>query len=595
MFIAVDIVGNIHFINSFGVRKLGYSPDELNVKSLLDIINDDDKMKVRESLFRLAEKPQESLQWEDRKRSKDGNMLRFKNEASFITTDSDAFILIHCIESSKPVEVDAELVGQNLVCDPLLQKSENRYGSLFDHHPNAIYVMDVEGNYLYVNRLFVENFGYTTEEVLKQASIPLVSPEDDERALSHFKRVLEGEPQNYEIQVFSKNGTCVDVYVTNVPIIEGDKVIGVYGIMKDINESKRNREELEQLHHINHLILNSVGEGIYGIDIESNVIFWNLAAQKMTGYQQEAINSEYIHNLIHHTNTKGERVSAKDCPIHQALHTGTSIHVQEDIFWKKDGTSFPVKYITNPIMENGNCVGTVITFKDISEKKKTEELLHNSDKLKAVGQLAAGIAHEIRNPLTSLKGFLQLTQTDADQKQEYYKIMKEELNRIEIILSELLLLAKPQATVYQQKDIRTLLLNVMTLLDTQAIMSNVQIMSKFDSDDLLIKCDANQIKQVFINLIKNAIESMTDGGEVFIKATRQDGRITVQVIDQGCGIPEEKLGMIGQPFFSTKEKGTGLGLMVSYSIIENHQGKISVISRLSEGTSFTVSLPASLE
>jgi PAS domain S-box-containing protein len=461
MFIAVDIVGNIHFINSCGVRKLGYFTDELAVKSLLDIVHINDKKMVRESLFRLAANPQETLQWEDSKQSKDGDILTFKNEASFITTDSgDAFILIHCIESD------------------------------------------------------------TREE---------------------------------------------------------------------------NTAEIDQLHHINQLILNSVSEGIYGLDIESNVIFWNLAAEKLTGYQHEEFESKSLYNLIHHSNAKGERVSAKDCPIFKSLHSGTSIHVQEDILWRKDGTSFPVEYITNPIMENENFVGTVIAFKDISEKKKTQELLHNSEKLKAVGQLAAGIAHEIRNPLTSLRGFLQLAQTNGNQKQEYYKIMKEELNRIEIILNELLLLAKPQAAVFEQKDIRTLLLNVITLLDTQAIMNNVQIISKFDSDDLIIECDANQIKQVFINLIKNAIESMKDGGEIFVKAARQDGRINVQVVDQGCGIPEETLGMIGQPFFSTKEKGTGLGLMVSYSIIENHQGKISVKSRLGEGTSFTVTLPAFLE
>jgi two-component system sporulation sensor kinase A len=597
MFIAVDIVGNIHFINSWGMRKLGYSPGEINLKSLLEIINEDDKKKVQESLFRLAEKPQETLQWQDRKRCKNGDILGFRNEASLITTDSDAFILIHCFESSECVETEVELVSENTVCEPLLQESENRFRSLFEHHPDAIYLMDAAGNYLYVNRFFEEKSGYTAEEALKQSFVPLVSPEDYERSSFHFQKALEGEPQNYEVRAYSKNGTHYDVHLTNVPIFEGDKVIGVYGIAKDVTETKRNREKLEQLHHINQLILNSVGEGIYGIDIESNVIFWNSAAENITGYQQEEFESEseYLHNLIHHTNAEGKQISTKDCPIHHSLHTGTSIHVQDDIFWRKDGTSFPVEYITNPIIENCSFVGTVITFKDISEMKKTEELLHNSEKLKAVGQLAAGIAHEIRNPLTSLKGFLQLTQTVPEQKQEYFKIMKEELNRIEIILSELLLLAKPQAAVFEQKDIRTLLLNVITLLDTQAIMNNVQIMSKFEADDLIIKCDANQIKQVFINLIKNAIESMPGGGEVFINAIRQGSRINVQVLDQGCGIPEDKLGMIGQPFFSTKEKGTGLGLMVSYSIIENHHGKISVNSRLSEGTSFTVTLPAYLE
>lgn len=483
MYIAVDIVGNIHFINSFGAQKLGFSSEELNVKSLLSIVSDNDKKLVRECLFRLADQPMDTIEWKDRKIDKNGDVIPFQNEASFITTDCDAFILIHCIAVSEADNTKVIAVKQNQIRDPRLQESEYQYSSFFDHHPDVIY-------------------------------------------------------------------------------------------------------------HINQLILNSVHEGIYGLDLQSNVIFWNIAAEKMTGYQQEAFASKNLHDLIHHTDSKGEHVYLENCPIYQSLHSGTSIHVQEDIFWREDGTSFPVEYITNPIMVNGHFVGAVVTFKDITEKKKTEELIHNSDKLKAVGQLAAGIAHEIRNPLTSLKGFLQLTQSDVDQKQEYYKIMKEELNRIEIILSELLLLAKPQAAVYEQKDVRILLLNVITLLDTQAIMSNVQIQSKFHSDGLFINCDPNQMKQVFINLIKNAIEAMTEGGEVIVEASRQNDTITIEVVDQGAGIPEEKLGMLGQPFFSTKEKGTGLGLMVSYSIIENHQGKVSVHSRVGEGTTFTVTLPA---
>ncbi|GAE30003.1 ATP-binding protein [Alkalihalobacillus hemicellulosilyticus] len=205
--------------------------------------------------------------------------------------------------------------------------------------------------------------------------------------------------------------------------------------------------------------------------------------------------------------------------------------------------------------------------------------------------MAAGIAHEIRNPLTSLKGFLQLIQSGESAKQIYYSIMSEEFSRIEIILNELLLLAKPQVKHLEKHDLNQILTQVKSILEPQCIIENVQIITDLTNGPVFVKCDENELKQVFINLIKNGIDAMPNGGEITIRSKMEDGDAIVEVIDQGTGISEDKLAKLGQPFYTTKEKGTGLGLMVTYGIIENLGGHVQVRSELNSGTTFQITLP----
>ncbi|WP_051541282.1 ATP-binding protein [Caldalkalibacillus mannanilyticus] len=325
--------------------------------------------------------------------------------------------------------------------------------------------------------------------------------------------------------------------------------------------------ENQRLSHQKELILNSAGEGIYGLDLEGTITFCNPVAAATLGYTVEELIGQ-----------KQERfVSAEN----------------EHHYKRKNNTYFPVEYLTTPIFENQKRVGTVVTFKDITERKKTEDLLRKADKLTVLGELAAGVAHEIRNPLTSLKGFLQLLQSTPQQEcNEYFQIMLSELDRINAIASEFLFLSKPQVIHYEKKDLFDILHNVLTLLQSQAIVQNVDIMIESQSDSILIYCVENQLKQAFINILKNAIEAMPQGGRVKIKVAQQAlHHVSIRFIDQGFGIPEERMAQLGEPFYTTKEKGSGLGLMVSFKIIKDHQGEISFKSRKNRGTKVEVTLP----
>ncbi len=231
-------------------------------------------------------------------------------------------------------------------------------------------------------------------------------------------------------------------------------------------------------------------------------------------------------------------------------------------------------------------------FRDITDKLKMEEQLKKSDTLNVVGELAAGIAHEIRNPMTALKGFIQLLEGSVKGEYDsYFQVISSELQRIETIITDFLILAKPQAISYQVKQVNTVLSETLDLMSAQAAMNNIQFHTQY-GELPLIQCEANQLKQVFINLIKNAIEAMPGGGIIEVSSESFfDNHILISIKDHGMGIPNSVLKKLGEPFYTTKEKGTGLGLMVTYKIIEEHAGWIEVDSKEGEGTLFQLYLP----
>lgn len=356
-------------------------------------------------------------------------------------------------------------------------------------------------------------------------------------------------------------------------------------IARHINELKRVEVSLIEAETKYRSLVEEALVGVY-LYQDGRFSYVNPRYAQIFGYTQEEILKTDIMNLVY----------PEDRPL-----------LSENIRKRISGEIKNQRYCYRGIMKNNSVIdlevhGTVTiyngkpaiigTLLDITERIKTEELLRKSDKLAVVGELAAGVAHEIRNPLTSLKGFVQLLQTKDHDNQRYYDIMLSELNRINFIVSEFLLLAKPQVAKFQRKDLSIILQNVIGLLESQAILNNVQIAIDFQSSIPMIECEENQIKQVFINILKNAIEATPNDGTILIRVQMQGhDNVLVQFIDQGYGIPAERKIKLGEPFYTTKEKGTGLGLMVSYKIIESHQGQINIKSEENEGTTVDIILP----
>lgn len=264
----------------------------------------------------------------------------------------------------------------------------------------------------------------------------------------------------------------------------------------------------------------------------------------------------------------------------------------DEIFPQSDGSNKYFDTIKVPIFnDDGSRRGLVVIGREITDKKNAEEQLRKSEKLSIVGELAASVGHEIRNPLTSIKGFIQLLRKDEVENTFYYDIMLKELDRINQIVSELLILAKPQKLDFSNNDVIQLLTDVVSLIEAQANMNNVFVQF-VPQGQCWIDCEPNKLKQLFINIIKNAVEASSENGNVSISVEEvENNYIQVFVQDQGQGIPELFRNRLGEPFYSSKEKGTGLGLTVSHKIVEQHQGEIKFTSQQNKGTSVEILLP----
>ncbi|MCY0900973.1 MAG: ATP-binding protein [Firmicutes bacterium] len=242
--------------------------------------------------------------------------------------------------------------------------------------------------------------------------------------------------------------------------------------------------------------------------------------------------------------------------------------------------------------ELGHIVGAVGTVQDVTDQIRTQHMVLESEKLAIVGQLAAGVAHEVRNPLTAIKGFLRLLPNASPMvAQRYREIMLAEIRQLERTVGELLILAKPEAVQMLPERVEVHLGEVVGVLETDAVMQGVVIELAIAPGVPAVYCSAVQMKQVFLHVMRNALEAMPDGGHLNVRARRVGNDLQITFADTGVGISPERLGTLGEPFYTTKEKGTGMGLLVTRKILEHHGGRISIESQQGEGTTVTLHLP----
>ncbi|OCT14415.1 hypothetical protein A8709_26785 [Paenibacillus pectinilyticus] len=398
----------------------------------------------------------------------------------------------------------------------------------------------------------------------------------------YYQRAWQGE-ENVMYEATFRGIT----YLTSLrPIIEQDRVIEVIGSCVDITERKRMETELRDTKELLESVINNTSDGICVLDLNERVISVNAAHEHIFGWSQEELLGRPLPNYP-------DFLEDERRGMYEKLRLGQRITDEESVRLRKDGQLIHVSLTKTPIKnEKGDIFGFAGITRDITERKQTEELLRKSDKLSVAGQLAAGLAHEIRNPLTSLRGFLQLLQHDLKGKQHYFDIMLSELDRINFIVSEFLVIAKPEAITYKKSNLNAILQSVIALLDTQAALCNVQLLLEFQSEIPEIICSEMHLKQLFINLIKNAMEAIPKDGQIKMTVSvLENDLIRVRTQDNGCGIPEERLKQLGEPFYTTKEKGTGLGLMMCFKIVEAHKGTMTIQSQVGYGTTIDVLLP----
>ncbi len=346
-------------------------------------------------------------------------------------------------------------------------------------------------------------------------------------------------------------------------------------------------------------VLDSVGDGVIVISHEGLVTLMNPAAEEITGRSRRQIVGNSFKESFRSEPFLIEMVE-------RTTITGGSLSDQDNIVLITSGNPVPVNATTFPLVQDdGKTIGVILNLRDLTSIRELEAAVRQADRLSTLGTLAAGLAHEIKNPLGGIKGAAQLLERELDPNSElldYSRVMIRETDRIDKIIRQLLDLASPRGPRYTPVNLHLVLGDIILLQREPAADRDVSIITAFDPSIPPIMADEAQLTQLFLNLIKNALEAITEGGMVTITSrvlseyhlSRDENRsrmVAVDIKDTGKGISEENMAKVGTPFFSTKDGGTGLGLAICQKIVAEHRGIIKIESKQAKGTKISVLLP----
>jgi two-component system sensor histidine kinase HydH len=346
---------------------------------------------------------------------------------------------------------------------------------------------------------------------------------------------------------------------------------------------------LKQTQDYTRQVVASMANGLLSVNLDGKIISYNRLALELLGMDENEVKNMDLNALV----------DFRGNGIFETMDHCMSVLDQEINYHKKSGETVPLALSTTPIMGEGDsCQGAVIILRDLREIKQLEEKVRRSEKLAAIGELAAGVAHEIRNPLSSIKGFAQYLRhalKDKPREKEYAETMVSEVDRINTVVTDLLTFARPMEAERVPTDITELVEHAVRLVQADARTRDIDIQMQI-SDLSKIPLDANQMTQAILNLLLNALQAVKNGGriEVGTEFDPSDSLLKIWVEDDGSGISADQKEKIFDPFFTTRKKGTGLGLAIVHKIVENHNGEINLASppvRKKQGTRITLSIP----
>ncbi|MFH1384878.1 MAG: ATP-binding protein [Candidatus Omnitrophota bacterium] len=356
---------------------------------------------------------------------------------------------------------------------------------------------------------------------------------------------------------------------------------------------RRNVVKLERTQKYLNNILESISDGVVALNLEGNITTFNRAAQTITKFSPHEVINKHYSDLFSKWH-KGK------CDTHTIIYDITFSTGHETVIKNKSGEEVPIIAYSSLITdENSNVVGIVVTFNDLSKIKQLEDEIERAKRLSALGEMIAGVAHEIRNPLGGIEMFTSLLERECASDERKKRISQNIIQGVQSlnkIITEMLTFTQSfSKTEFQKVNLIDCIESSLGFSCHELRKKNINIVKSYNmAQSVLVMGDVDQLRQVFLNLLLNAGQAINchDGAiQLTCFSHQRDGYGVVEITDNGCGIVPEDIEKIFDPFFTTKAKGTGLGLAVSYRIIEAHGGKIRVESKKGEGTSFIVYLP----
>jgi two-component system sensor histidine kinase TtrS len=353
-----------------------------------------------------------------------------------------------------------------------------------------------------------------------------------------------------------------------------------------------------------------VADGIYGVDLEGNATFFNKAAEAITGWQAEDLIGQNQHEKLHHTRLDGSPHPPQECPVYQTFRDGKSRYVREDLFWRKDGSSFPVEYSSTPLRdEKGRIVGSVVVFRDISARKQAEEAArrHQAElahvaRLSTMGEMASGMAHELNQPLTAIAtnadACIRLLESNPQARDRIIDALETigaQARRAGGIIQQLRQFVRKEEPEPTPVDLNRLIEEVLALVQPELDRAGITVVRELDPQLAEVPAQRIQIDQVLLNLILNAIEAMSaetvsERRLILRTANAGDNAVVVSVEDTGPGLAPQIREKLFTPFVTSKPQGMGLGLSISQGIIQAHKGNL-YYEEGAQGALFRFTLP----
>lgn len=500
-----------------------------------------------------------------------------------------------------------EINNRNVELEEEIERTRYKYRDLVENANDLIFTLDLRGRINFVNGQLQTMTGLDMKDWLDRFLFDLVIPQDRLAVEEAVAKCSEGRGYQFQMRIRDVNDSQ-KYFATNLnPLRESGTMIGMVGIARDVTEKYQLESRIANLESFTESIIKSISSGLISVDQDRKITFFNSAAESILGFEAK----EAINKTIDQIFPNGE----SDQVLPTANGKNRPIVSQEAVVTHKNGRKVHIGFSHTPWVDSEDSrLGTIITFRDISETKQMQIEMVRMDRLASLGVLAAGIAHEIRNPLAGIKTIVQTLEEEVASDhphREYLQRILRQVNRLDELLKTFFSYARPRPPIKKLNQVPDIFHEVTVLLGKRLSSEHIKFEEEYDKGLKPVYVDLNQILQVFLNLIINALDAMPNGGSLKISAqnitavpSHIDRRgkaykeprdevnfVAVIISDTGVGIRHEHLDSIFDPFFTTKPQGTGLGLSIVYRIIEEHGGEINVTSDLEKGTNFRLLLP----
>lgn len=577
---------HIRYANQLFYQLSGYTPEEVLNEDfdVTSLIHEDDRPAVMGDILSIFNDEHDGKPREIRYIKKSGEVIVGLTVSSLVHIDGKPAIEAAMIDITQQKEIESEL-----------GRTEQRLQYLLDTAPVMIFQLDKNGHFLYSNAETERVTGHLLEEWEGKSFAPIVHPDDLPIALAKFEEGRKGsERREYSLRIINSRDEERLLRVNAKTIYENGEFAGSLIIAGDITEQEHMKEQLERDKSFIDQLIENANALIAVTNEEGKLVIFNRRFEEATGFtKDEALgkNPFDVYALQESYETTMEHVAE--------IRKGKSFPHLEVPIATKDGRRLLVTWSAAAIKLPSGADGIVIVGKDVTDQKRMHEELIQSKKLASIGELVAGVAHELNNPLTVVIGYSQLLTAEEALIEKHHEMSQKVLDaavRSKRIVENLLAFSRKKKLEKGEVDINDLMENTLSLREHSFEVNNIKIMRSYDNNIPPTVADGYQLQQVFLNLINNAFDAMREdyeGGVLNVKTYRENGMLILEVADDGPGVSEDLQEKIFDPFFTTKEvgKGTGLGMSLSYGIVKEHGGAIYLDKSYQDGAKFVIELP----